>query len=107
MLLIAVGVPVLVGIAWWLMTPAGILGSIAGTSILTGVVVFVLGIGTAGGMDIVLGNLLPGSNVGQMGAQGLTGERRYLQPRRRWAGTLTMLIGAAYVAVGALLWNLR
>lgn len=103
----AVGLPMLVAIAWWWMTPAGIVGSLAGTSILTGALVLVVGLGTAGGMDIVLGNLLPGSNVGRMAEQGLTGEPRHLQPRPRWTGPLTMLAGAAYIAAGALLWSLR
>ena len=97
----------IVALAWWAMTRAGIIGSLAGTLILIGALVLVLGLGVTGGMDIVLGNLLPGSNVGQMGEQGLTGERRYLQPRRRWAGPLTMLAGTAYIAAGALLWSLR
>jgi hypothetical protein len=106
-LALAVGLPVAVALGWWLLTPAGLPGSLAGVFILTGVIVFFVGLGRAGGMDTALDNIHPGSNVGQMAEQGLNAERRFLGPRRRWAGTLVMLSGAAYVALGALFWNLR
>jgi hypothetical protein len=97
----------LVAVGWWLLTPAGLIGSFAGVWILTGVLMLIVGLFLASGGDRVLDNLLPGANVTHMSEQGMTGERRYLQPRRRWSGALVMLGGAAYIGLGALLWTLR
>jgi len=107
LLLVVLGIPVAVAVLWWLLTPAGLPGSLGGTFILTGFVTFFVGMGRAGGMDTALDNIHPGSNVTQMSEQGMSGERRFLGRRRRWAGTLTMLGGLAYVALGALLFSLR
>lgn len=101
-LLLVVGIPLAVAVTWWLSTPSKLPTSIGGTLIATGFVVFFVGMGKAGGMDAALDNLHPGSSVGQMSEQGMDAPRRFLGPRRRWAGTLTMLLGAGYVALGAL-----
>lgn len=100
-------VAVTVAAVWWLATPAGLIGSLAGTFILTGVLLLLVGLFLGTGGDRVLDNMLPGANVGRMAEQGLTGERRFLAPRRRGAGALTMLGGALYLAAGALLWSWR
>ena len=96
-----------VAVVWWLATPAGLVGSLAGTWILTGAVLLLVGLFLGSGGDRVLDNMLPGANVGRMADQGERGERRFLAPRARWAGTLTMLTGAAYLVAGALLWQAR
>ena len=98
---------VAVAVVWWLATPAGLVGSLAGSFILAGVILVLVGLFLSAGADRVADNMLPGANVIRMGEQGLTGERRFLAPRRRGAGVLTMLGGAAYLAVGALLWSWR
>lgn len=96
-----------VAVVWWLATPAGLVGSLAGSFILAGVILLLVGLFLSAGADRVADNMLPGANVGRMAEQGLTGERRFLAPRRRGAGVLTMLGGAVYLAAGALLWSWR
>ena len=97
----------LVAVVWWLATPAGLVGSLAGTWILTGVLMLLLGLFMASGGDRVLDNMLPGANVAHMTEQGEKGARRFLAPRPKWGGALVMLGGALYEAAGALLWQLR
>jgi hypothetical protein len=96
-----------VAVVWWLATPGGLVGSLAGTFILAGVILLLVGLFLSTGADRVADNMLPGANVGRMAEQGLTGERRFLAPRRRGAGAWTMLLGSVYLAVGALLWSWR
>lgn len=96
-----------VSAVWWLATPAGLVGSLAGTCLVAGVVLFLVGMFLGSGGDRVLDNLLPGANVGRMAEQGRTGERRFLAPRPRGGGLSAMLGGAAYIALGALLWQWR
>jgi hypothetical protein len=96
-----------VAVVWWLATPAGLVGSLAGSFILAGVILLLVGLFLSAGADRVADNMLPGANVGRMAEQGLTGERRFLAPRRRGAGVLTMLGGVVYLAAGALLWSWR
>lgn len=98
---------ILVAVVWWLITPAGLVGSIAGTWILTGVILLLVGLFVAAGGDRVLDNMLPGANVGRMTEQGLQGDRRFLPPRTRWGGALMMIGGVAYVGAGWALWLLR
>ena len=94
-----------VAVVWWLATPAGLVGSLAGAWILTGFLLALAGLFLASGGDRVLDNMLPGANVGRMAEQGSTGERRFLVPRPRWGGALALLGGMVYLAVGALLWR--
>ena len=107
MLVWGVVAPALVAVAWWIFTPAGLPGSLGGMAILIGAIVVAIGVSLAGGVDAGLDNLHPGANVGRMSEQGMGAEQRHLGPRARWRGTRVMLAGAAYLAVGAALWQLR
>jgi hypothetical protein len=101
------GLQILVAVLWWLLTPAGLSGSLAGVCIPSGLVLVVIGMSLGGGMDTALDNLHPGANVGRMSEQGMQGERRYLGGRDRWRGLKVVVIGAAYLVVGFGLWRLR
>ncbi len=96
-----------VAVVWWLATPAGLVGSLAGSFIVAGTILVLVGLFLSAGADRVADNMLPGANVGRMAEQGLTGERRFLAPRRRGIGAWTMLVGVVYLAAGALLWSWR
>ena len=103
---VAIGGPVVLALAWALLTPGGIVGALAGVCILIGVVTVFLGIGFGGGMDTAMDHMLPGANVQRMAETGMKGDKVHTR-QHRFPGLRRIAIGLAYVAVGALLWQLR
>ena len=97
-----VGVPVVVALLWALITPAGLIGSLAGVCIVGGVIIVFIGIGFAGDIDTAAERMLPGANLEQMGQ-----DRPRRSGRKRWAGLRTIGLGLAYVVVGAFFYALR
>ena len=75
-----------VAVVWWPATPAGFLGGLAGTWILTGVLMVLVGPFPAAEGDRVMDNMLPGANVLRMAEEGSTAKRRLLGPGPRGAG---------------------
>jgi hypothetical protein len=100
---LAVGLPLVLGTAWALLTPAGIIGSVAGVCIIGGVIIVMTGIGVGGGKDTAAKRLLPGANLEQMGGE----RRRTVEASPRWAGARRIGMGLAYVAAGAFLYWLK
>jgi len=96
MMKLALGIPVAVALLWALITPAGIIGSLAGVFIIAGVVIVFIGIGFAGDIDTAGERMLPGANLEQMKQ-----DRPQRSERKRFAGLRTIGFGLAYVAVGA------
>ena len=100
---LVVGVPVVLAVGWALLTPAGIVGSLAGVCIIVGIVIVFIGIGFAGDIDTAGERMLPGASLEQMAMD----EPQRREPKRRWEGTRRIAMGLAYVAVGAFLYWLK
>ena len=94
------GLPLGIALVWAAITPAGIVGSLAGVCMIGGLIVVMIGIGMAGGLDTAGERMLPGANLEQIGMERHSSEP--LPPR--WAGLRVVVTGLAYFAAGAFLY---